>query len=133
MASSYTSAMSVGCWCGLPGRKICFVSTLKPRKRPQPRGFCERRLRRFRNYRRTSMYPVNLAEKFVRIEDYWNPRLLGELNDFAVKAVKLKGEFVWHHHDIEDELFLVVRGTLRMRFRDHDAVVREGEFLIVPH
>jgi mannose-6-phosphate isomerase-like protein (cupin superfamily) len=79
------------------------------------------------------MYPVNLAEKFVKIEDYWNPRLLGELNDFAVKAVKLKGEFVWHHHDIEDELFLVVRGTLRMRFRDHDALVREGEFLIVPH
>jgi mannose-6-phosphate isomerase-like protein (cupin superfamily) len=79
------------------------------------------------------MYPVNLAEKFVKIEDYWNPRLLGEVNDFAVKAVKLKGEFVWHHHDIEDELFLVVRGTLRMRFRDHDALVREGEFLIVPH
>lgn len=79
------------------------------------------------------MYPVNLAEKFVKIEDYWNPRLLGELNDFAVKAVKLKGEFVWHHHDIEDELFLVFRGTLRMRFRDHDALVREGEFLIVPH
>ena len=79
------------------------------------------------------MYPVNLAEKFVKIEDYWNPRLLGELNDFAVKAVKLKGEFVWHHHDIEDELFLVFRGTLRMRFRDHEALVREGEFLIVPH
>jgi mannose-6-phosphate isomerase-like protein (cupin superfamily) len=79
------------------------------------------------------MYPVNLAEKFVKIEDYWNPRLLGELNDFAVKAVKLKGEFVWHHHDIEDELFLVVRGTLRMRFRDHEALVCEGEFLIVPH
>jgi hypothetical protein len=51
------------------------------------------------------MYPVNLAEKFVKIEDYWNPRLLGEVNDFAVKAVKLKGEFVWHHHDIEDEFF----------------------------
>jgi mannose-6-phosphate isomerase-like protein (cupin superfamily) len=79
------------------------------------------------------MHPVNLAEKFVKIEDHWNPRLLCEVNDFAVKAVKLKGEFVWHHHDIEDELFLVVRGTLRMRFRDHDALVREGEFLIVPH
>jgi mannose-6-phosphate isomerase-like protein (cupin superfamily) len=55
------------------------------------------------------------------------------LNDFAVKAVKLKGAFVWHHHDVEDELFLVVKGTLRMRFRDRDALVREGEFLIVPH
>jgi mannose-6-phosphate isomerase-like protein (cupin superfamily) len=79
------------------------------------------------------MYPVNLAEKFGKIEDYWNPRLLGELNDFAVKAVKLKGEFVWHHHDVEDELFLVVKGTLKMRFRDRDALVREGELLIVPH
>jgi mannose-6-phosphate isomerase-like protein (cupin superfamily) len=79
------------------------------------------------------MYAVNLLEKFGKIDDYWNPRLLGELNNFAVKAVKLKGEFVWHHHDHEDELFLVVKGTLKMRFRDHDALVREGEFLIVPH
>jgi mannose-6-phosphate isomerase-like protein (cupin superfamily) len=79
------------------------------------------------------MHTVNLADKFGQIRDYWNPRMLGELNDFAVKAVKLKGEFVWHHHDLEDELFLVVKGTLRMRFRDREAVVREGEFLIVPH
>jgi mannose-6-phosphate isomerase-like protein (cupin superfamily) len=79
------------------------------------------------------MHTVNLTEKFDKIQDYWNPRMLGELNDFAVKAVKLKGEFVWHHHDVEDELFLVMKGTLRMRFRDHEAVVREGEFLIVPH
>jgi mannose-6-phosphate isomerase-like protein (cupin superfamily) len=79
------------------------------------------------------MYPVNLTEKFGKFQDYWNPRMVGELNDFAVKIVKLKGEFIWHHHDVEDELFLVVKGTLRMRFRDHEAVVREGEFLIVPH
>jgi mannose-6-phosphate isomerase-like protein (cupin superfamily) len=79
------------------------------------------------------MYPVNLEQKFEKIDDYWNPRLLGELNNFAVKAVKLKGEFVWHHHDAEDELFLVVKGTLKMRFRDRDALVHEGEFLIVPH
>jgi mannose-6-phosphate isomerase-like protein (cupin superfamily) len=79
------------------------------------------------------MQTVNLSEKFGKITDYWNPRLLGELNDFAVKAVKLKGEFMWHHHDVEDELFLVVKGTLRMRFRDRDALVREGEFIIVPH
>jgi len=79
------------------------------------------------------MHCVNLADKFSKIQDYWNPRVLGELNDFAVKAVKIRGEFVWHHHDVEDELFLVVKGTLRMRFRDHESIVHEGEFLIVPH
>ena len=79
------------------------------------------------------MHTVNLAEKFRQFQDHWNPRVVGELNDFQVKAVKIKGEFIWHHHDLEDELFLVVKGTLRMRFRDRDEVVREGEFLIVPH
>lgn len=78
------------------------------------------------------MQIVNLADKFSKFQDYWNPRLIGELNDCHVKAVKIKGEFIWHHHDNEDELFLVVKGTLRMRFRDHEAIVREGEFLIVP-
>ena len=79
------------------------------------------------------MNTVNLKEKFSRIPDYFQQRILGEVNDCAVKAVKLKGEFVWHHHDIEDELFLVVKGTLRMKFRDHEAIVNEGEFVIVPH
>jgi mannose-6-phosphate isomerase-like protein (cupin superfamily) len=78
------------------------------------------------------METVNLREKFSRFSDYWNPRIIGEVNDCHVKAVKLKGEFVWHHHEHEDELFLVVKGTLRMKFRDREAVVREGEFLIVP-
>jgi mannose-6-phosphate isomerase-like protein (cupin superfamily) len=78
------------------------------------------------------MHAVNLADKFSKFQDYCNPRLIGEINDCAVKAVKLKGEFIWHHHDNEDELFLVVKGTLCMRFRDHQAIVREGEFLIVP-
>ena len=78
------------------------------------------------------MESVNLAEKFGKFQDYWNPRIIGELNDCHVKAVKIKGEFVWHHHDHEDELFLVVKGTLRMRFRDREVLVREGEFLIVP-
>jgi len=78
------------------------------------------------------MYSVNLAEKFSKFQDYWHPHIIGELNDCHVKAVKIKGEFVWHHHDNEDELFLVVKGTLRMRFRDRDVLVREGEFLIVP-
>ena len=79
------------------------------------------------------MEAVNLAQKFSSFSDRWSPKIIGELNDFHVKAVKLKGEFIWHHHDHEDEMFLVVKGTLRMKFRDRDAVIREGEFIIVPH
>jgi len=79
------------------------------------------------------MHTVNLLEKFSKFQDYFHPRVIGEVNDCQVKAVKVKGDFVWHHHDTEDELFLVVKGTLRMKFRDHEAVVREGEFVIVPH
>jgi mannose-6-phosphate isomerase-like protein (cupin superfamily) len=78
------------------------------------------------------METVNLREKFSLFSDYWNPRIIGEVNECHVKAVKLKGEFVWHHHELEDELFLVVKGTLRMKFRGHEALVREGEFVIVP-
>jgi mannose-6-phosphate isomerase-like protein (cupin superfamily) len=78
------------------------------------------------------METINLREKFSRFSDYCNPRVIGDVNDCHVKAVKLKGEFIWHHHDQEDELFLVVKGTLRMKFRDREAVVREGEFVIVP-
>ena len=78
------------------------------------------------------MHTVNLREKFAKFNDYCNPRVIGELNDCHLKAVKLKGEFIWHHHDNEDELFLVVRGTLRMKFRDREALVNEGEFIIVP-
>ena len=79
------------------------------------------------------MEKVNLAEKFSSFSDRWSPKIIGELNDFHVKAVKLKGEFIWHHHDDEDEMFLVVVGTLRMKFRDREAVIQEGEFIIVPH
>jgi mannose-6-phosphate isomerase-like protein (cupin superfamily) len=78
------------------------------------------------------METVNLRDKFSLFSDYWNPRIIGEVNECHVKAVKLKGEFVWHHHEHEDELFLVVKGTLRMKFRDHEALVGEGEFVIVP-
>lgn len=78
------------------------------------------------------METVNRKEKFSRFSDYCNPRVIGEVNDCQVKAVKLKGEFIWHHHDAEDELFLVVKGTLRMKFRDRDAIVHEGEFVVVP-
>ena len=78
------------------------------------------------------MNTVNLREKLSLFSDYWNQRVIGEVNNCAVKVVKIKGEFIWHHHENEDELFLVVKGTLRMKFRDHEAVVREGEFVIVP-
>jgi mannose-6-phosphate isomerase-like protein (cupin superfamily) len=78
------------------------------------------------------METINLKEKFSRFTDYCNPRILGEVNDCHVKAVKLKGEFIWHHHDNEDELFLVTKGSLRMKFRDREAIIREGEFVIVP-
>ena len=78
------------------------------------------------------MQTVNISDKFGKFHDYWHPRIVGELNDCHVKAVKVKGEFVWHHHEKEDELFLVVKGTLKMRFRDRDEFVREGEFIIVP-
>jgi mannose-6-phosphate isomerase-like protein (cupin superfamily) len=79
------------------------------------------------------VHTINLAEKFGQISEYYSPKILGEVNDCAIKAVRVKGEFIWHHHDNEDELFLVVKGTLRMKFRDHEAVIREGEFVIVPH
>jgi mannose-6-phosphate isomerase-like protein (cupin superfamily) len=78
------------------------------------------------------MHVVNLAEKFAAFADCWSPKIAGELNDTYVKLVKLKGEFIWHHHENEDELFLVVSGRLRMRFRDGEVTVNPGEFLIVP-
>src|ERR1700737_3170920 len=78
------------------------------------------------------METINLKEKFSRFSDYCNPRVIGVINDCEVKVVKLKGEFIWHHHDVEDELFRIVKGALRMKFRDHEAIVHEGEFVIVP-
>ena len=79
------------------------------------------------------MEKVNLKEKFSAFSDHWNPRIIGELNGQSIKAVKLMGEFVWHHHDHEDELFLVVKGKLKMEFRDKTVEVYPGEFIIVPH
>lgn len=76
---------------------------------------------------------VNLAEMFGRFQDQWSPKIVGEVNDSLVKLVKLKGEFVWHHHDKEDELFLVVKGKLRLKLRDKDLVLGPGEFAIIPH
>src|SRR2546430_11083364 len=78
------------------------------------------------------MESVNLAQKFALFDDYWSPKIAADLNDAYVKLVKLKGEFVWHHHDSEDELFLVVKGRLLLRLRDREVWVNEGEFAIVP-
>lgn len=78
------------------------------------------------------MEKVNLSEKFALFQEHWQPKIAGQVGDSYVKLVKLKGEFVWHHHDDEDELFLVVKGRLTMRLRDGDIEVGEGEFIIVP-
>ena len=78
------------------------------------------------------MEPVNLKEKFTLFEDVWSPKIIGELNDAYVKVVKFRGEFVWHHHEREDELFLVVQGRLRMQFRTGDRDLGPGELIIVP-
>jgi len=75
---------------------------------------------------------VNLAHKFSLFQDYWSPKIAGELNDSYVKLAKLKGEFVWHHHEVEDELFLVVKGRLLIKLRDQDIWLEEGEFVIIP-
>ncbi|MBK6635065.1 MAG: cupin domain-containing protein [Chitinophagaceae bacterium] len=79
------------------------------------------------------MEKVNLAQKLSLFNDHYNPRIVGELNGQHVKLVKLKGEFVWHKHDVEDELFLVIKGKLRMEYRDRTVEINEGEFIIVPH
>ena len=81
---------------------------------------------------------VNLTEKFARFQDYYSPKVVGQINDFQVKLVKLQGEFVWHHHDAEDELFMVAQGELHMKLRhadgrETDEAIRPGEFIIVPH
>ena len=75
---------------------------------------------------------VNLAAAFATFDDHWNPRVAGDINNFQVKLVKLCGRFDWHHHDVEDELFLVVSGRMKMAFRDRDVTVEPGEFIIVP-
>jgi mannose-6-phosphate isomerase-like protein (cupin superfamily) len=78
------------------------------------------------------MEVVNLNEKLAKVKEFWSPKIVGEVNDTYVKIVKFTGEFVWHHHDNEDELFLVIKGRLRMKFRDCELRVAPGEFVIVP-
>ena len=79
------------------------------------------------------MEKVNLAQKLSLFDEQWQPKVVGEVNDSYVKLVKVQGEFVWHHHGLEDELFLVLHGRLCIQFRDGDVWLEPGEFLIVPH
>ena len=80
----------------------------------------------------TDIKKVSLTEKFDLFDDRWSPKIVGELNDSYVKLAKLKGEFVWHHHETEDELFLVVKGSLLIKLRDREIQLEEGEFVIIP-
>lgn len=79
------------------------------------------------------MEVIHIAKKFDAIQAYWQPRIAGELNDSYIKFAKLKGEFIWHQHEVEDELFLVVKGSLRILLRDQELRINEGEFVIIPH
>jgi mannose-6-phosphate isomerase-like protein (cupin superfamily) len=79
------------------------------------------------------MQKVNLSQKLALIRESWSPKAVAAVNDFHVKLVKLDGEFVWHSHEVEDELFLVLMGKLRMQFRAKEVVVEPGEFIVVPH
>ncbi len=78
------------------------------------------------------MEKIVLSQKFGLFADHWRPKIVSELNDSYIKLAKLKGEFVWHHHDNEDELFLVVKGRLLIRFRDKGVWLEEGEFIVIP-
>lgn len=78
------------------------------------------------------MQKVNLDEKFALINEHWRPKVVGELNGQEVKLVKFQGEFPWHHHEREDEMFLAMKGSFRIEFRDRTVELNEGEFVIVP-
>ncbi len=78
------------------------------------------------------MDKVNIAGKMDLIQEHWSPKILGELNDSYIKAAKLKGEFLWHKHEAEDEMFFVVKGRLVLKFRDRDVMLSDGEFIVVP-
>ena len=78
------------------------------------------------------MDKVNLRDKLALFSEHWSPKIVGELNDSHIKLVKVQGEFTWHHHDDEDELFLVLHGSLTIKLRDRDILLNEGEFFVVP-
>jgi mannose-6-phosphate isomerase-like protein (cupin superfamily) len=79
------------------------------------------------------MNVVRLEDAFTHIPEFWSPRIAGEINDSYVKLARLKGKFVWHHHEVEDELFLVLKGRLVIHLRDRDLVIHPGEFVVIPH
>lgn len=76
---------------------------------------------------------VSLSEKLAQFTDHWSPKIIGQVNDCEIKLAKIKGEFVWHSHEHEDEMFLVIKGRLRIRLRDRELILNEGEFVIIPH
>ncbi|MDA8669395.1 cupin domain-containing protein [Flavobacteriales bacterium] len=78
------------------------------------------------------MNKINISQKLAQFNDHWNPRIIGELNKQHVKLAKIKGEFIWHKHDDEDEMFLVLKGTLKIEFRDRTETIQENEIIIVP-
>lgn len=78
------------------------------------------------------MNKINVLEKFKLINQYWSPKILGEVNESHIKIAKIKGEFLWHTHENEDEMFYVIKGLLTIKFRDSDVTLEEGEFLIIP-
>ncbi len=82
--------------------------------------------------KQASLEKVSIAQKFTLFTEHWAPHIVGELNDSYVKLAKLKGEFVWHKHEAEDELFLVTKGKLLIKLRDKDVWLEEGEFIIIP-
>ncbi len=92
----------------------------------------KRKRKRFYEMKK-SLKKVNLAEKFALINEHWRPKVIGELNGQEIKLVKFKGEFPWHHHAGEDEMFMAVKGSFRIEFRDKIVELNEGEFVIVPH
>jgi mannose-6-phosphate isomerase-like protein (cupin superfamily) len=75
---------------------------------------------------------VNIDQKLDLIKEFWNPKIVGEVNESHVKLARLKGEFIWHHHENEDEMFLVIKGELLMKLRDREIIVKEGEFIVIP-
>jgi mannose-6-phosphate isomerase-like protein (cupin superfamily) len=80
----------------------------------------------------TAFDKVNLADKFAAFDDHWSPKIVGRLDDYDIKLVKLEGDFVWHKHDDEDEMYLVVDGAMDIEFRDRTVTLQAGEFLVVP-
>ncbi len=95
-------------------------------------NLCYRGKRGVQQEGENEMDKVNVKEKLKKFEQLWNPKIIGEMNELYIKVAKLKGEFVWHHHDNEDEMFYVVKGKLVIKMRNKDIKLEEGEFYIIP-